>query len=160
MKKVLDFIERISKEFAYKPLPSDKSVLAREWYKKHLPTLNPNQPIYTRTGTMLARSFKRIVIGDYGAYIEFSGSDLTAALQVKKGQEYRCRDSFNGKYIWYTLNDDIKVYYQLRGVAYANYKPGMYYISPYEVIQYDNDLLRCQDNHNDYCQQCERGCHI
>lgn len=137
MKKVISFIEKIAKEYGYKPLPEEKSRLARDWYKKHLPDLEFAEPIYTSSGKLIATCFERIVIGDYGAYIEFSKEHIMLDLVIKKGQEFRHNDNFKGKYLWYTSeDDDCKIYFQLRKVAYADYKPGMYYISPYEVNQY------------------------
>ena len=55
---------------------------------------------------------------------------------VKPGEEYRFKpDYVNVKYHWYCLskNHDIKIYYQKNTVAYADYKPEMFYISPYEL---------------------------
>lgn len=135
MRKVTDFIERISKEYSYKPLPPDKSKLAREFYTKNLPVLYDDEPVFTPSGEVLAECFHRIVIGDYGAYVEFTPAGLVDLI-VPRGQEFRLRDDFKGKYIWYTTpQHDCKIYYQLRRVRYADYIPGKYYISVYEIVQ-------------------------
>jgi len=60
-------------------------------------------------------------------------------LKIKSGQEYRINDpkySEHVKYWWLTPKDlsDMKVYYQKRIVSYADYKPEMFYVSPYEVL--------------------------
>lgn len=140
MKKVTDFIKRLVVEYGYKPLPADKSILAQEWFKEHLPELYNDEPLYTLSGELLATCYERVVVGDYGAYIEINHEHMMLDFKIKKGQEYRHKDSFRGKYLWYTSEqDDCKIYYQLRKVYYADYKPGKYYISPYEVQQYINE---------------------
>jgi len=57
---------------------------------------------------------------------------------VQKGQEYRINDDNyknNVKYHWLTCKDNsnIKIYFQQKPVNYADYKPFMYYISPFEI---------------------------
>lgn len=55
---------------------------------------------------------------------------------VKPGEEYRFNPKYsNVKYHWYCLkqNLNIKIYYQKNTVKYADYKPEMFYISPYEL---------------------------
>jgi hypothetical protein len=136
MKKVTDFIDRLVEEYKYKPLPEDKSIKARAWYEKHLPKLNPEAQLLDGKGKLIAINFNRIVIGDYGAFIEFEpNSALEDRFWVPKLQEFRLRPNFYGKYIWMTSDGENKIYKQIRGVSYADYKPGMYYISPYEVTQ-------------------------
>ena len=54
-------------------------------------------------------------------------------LSIMPGQEFRLKDDFYGKYIWMTSDRYNKIYKQIRGVSYADYKPGCYYISPYEA---------------------------
>lgn len=137
MNKVINFINRISKEYGYKKLTPEKSKLAQEFYTKYLPELYDDEPLYTPKGELLATAYNRVVIGDYGAYLEISPEDLHLQLFVKPGQEFRLKDDFKGKYIWYTSKfNDCKIYFQLRGVSYADYKPGMFYISVYEVNQF------------------------
>lgn len=45
------------------------------------------------------------------------------------------------KYLWLTADDDsdVKVYDQKRSVEYADYKPGMLYVSVYEVFPAETD---------------------
>ena len=138
MNKVESFIERLVREYKYKPLPKDKSLLARQWYEKHLPNLNADKPIYSLNNELIADNFNRIVIGDYGAFIEFLPEDsYPEAIKVKSGEEYRTKSDFKGKYVWLTTESNCcKIYYQLRPVKYADYKPKNLYISPYEVHQW------------------------
>lgn len=39
------------------------------------------------------------------------------------------------KYQWFTARDrsDCKLYFQQKGVTYADYKPNKWYISPFEI---------------------------
>lgn len=60
-------------------------------------------------------------------------------LKIKEGQSYRIEDpryAEHVKYLWLTADDnsDVKVYDQKRLVEYADYKPGMLYVSVYEVF--------------------------
>lgn len=137
-RKVNNFIDRLVHEYKYKPLPSDKSRLVREWYKKHLPysLIIKDVPLHTRLDTQIAEYGDKIVIGDYGAFIEFSTPTLEN-IYIPKEQEYRQSERFinNVKYLWYTAKDNsrCKIYYQLKKVPYADYVVGKYYVSPYEV---------------------------
>ena len=92
----------------------------------------------TLNGTVICDSYRRIVVGDYGAFIEFDAQYNNSSFVVAPGQEYRINDerySKNVKYIWLTINDgsNIKIYYQKKGVTYADYLPGMCYVSVHEV---------------------------
>lgn len=95
--------------------------------------------IYTNKGTLISEGYNRIVIGDYGAFLEFGRSMLVIEnIRVKEGQEYRMKDpKYKNivKFVWLTSKDDsdIKIYYQRRPVSYADYRLGMFYVSPYEV---------------------------
>lgn len=98
-----------------------------------------NCNIYSKGGTLIATGYNRVVIGDYGAFVEFDKTQVIKQnIKVKVGQEYRYNDkqySENVKYLWLTAKDnsDCKIYFQKKTVNYADYKEGMFYISPYEV---------------------------
>lgn len=80
-----------------------------------------------------------IKVGDIGGFVEFDETQVIKQnIKVKAGQEYRYNDkqySENVKYLWLTAKDnsDCKIYFQKKTVNYADYKEGMFYISPYEV---------------------------
>ena len=144
MEKVLNFIARITKEYGYKPLPSMKSQLARNFYTKNIPSFlningDPSAKLYSTSGTLICEGYNRIVVGDYGAFIEFDRAQaFKDNYKCQPGQEYRFKDpSFarKVKYFWYTTKDNsaCKLYFQQKGVAYADYKAFQLYISPYEV---------------------------
>ena len=124
----------------YKKLSTEQSELARKEFASKLPKWAKNpQPLYTLKGTLIANSFERVVVGDYGAFIEISTQDVERSnIKVKTGQEYRDKNprySNKVKYSWLTAKDDsdCKIYYQKRTVNYADYKIGYLYIAPEEV---------------------------
>lgn len=133
---------RLAEIHGYKKLNSVLAAQARKFYMQRLPQIRlDGDEIELRTmqGTLIAKGFKRIVIGDYGAYVEIDKSQMVREnVRCKPGQEFRFRNpqfKERVKYYWYTATDDsdVKIYYQQRGVTYADYKPGMFYVSPDEL---------------------------
>lgn len=145
MENLLSFQEELANQYKYKKLKDNLSIEVRELYKKNLP---PNLPpegkkdflIYSLKGTLISKGYERIVIGDYGAFIEFTEEQAEKNnYKIKKGQEYRIYDpkySSNVKYNWLTAKDEsnIKIYQQKKTVTYADYKAGMFYVSPFEIL--------------------------
>ena len=159
--KILRLQEELSEEYKYKPLPAELSQIQRDVYKTNLPDIfkpcenkeekritalfpDLNHPIFSLDGFLLANKADRIVIGDYGAFIEVADKDMVKEnLKVKPGQEYRINEeryAKNVKYHWYIPKEgyETKCYYQQRSVSYADYKPGCWYFSPYEVCLEEN----------------------
>ena len=133
----------LAEKYKYKPLSKKLSEKFRNLFNENIPSfLNVSgsaTPLYTLNGTQICNGYDRIVIGDYGAFIEFSQEHIASNFAVKKGQEYRINDEKyknNVKYIWLTINDksDIKIYFQKKKVLYADYKPKKYYVSVHEVL--------------------------
>ena len=89
----------------------------------------------------ITNNWKRIVIGDYGAFIEIEDKDIIKEnIKICPGEEYRINDeryAKNIRYHWYIPKDGYpsKLYFQQKSVTYADYKPNKWYISPYEVFQ-------------------------
>lgn len=148
-----DMIYRLKDEFdfdfenpkSYKKLASRKSEQIRAIYKEYTDMLHldASKPLYTHDGKLIATSFERLVIGDYGAYIEYDLSQVPQGVRyyLERGQEYRTQPYWRNrvKYIWYTIPDSkphIKIYWQLRTVTYADYKRKKFYISPFEIMQH------------------------
>lgn len=144
-KEMLNFQARLAKEYNYKPINQISLEYGdvREKYRNTLPewcdiTGSPDKSLYTLEGTKIGTGYTRIVIGDYGAFVEISPEQIVQEnLIVKKGQEFRLHApqyKDRVKYHWLTTNDksDCKIYFQQKTVSYADYLPGMYYISPYE----------------------------
>ena len=143
----LNIEKNLAQKYGYRPLPSELSDNYRNFYKENIPSflnIDGGGHLYTSYGTLICERYNRIVIGDYGAFVEFSKP--ACDLIIAPGQEYRVNDerySKNVKYIWLTTADrsKIKIYHQKRTVKYADYKRGMYYVSVHEVADsnwYDN----------------------
>lgn len=148
-KEMLKFQCEMADKYKYKPIPIDMFMgNIRDKYEAALPDWcldenNRNHPFYSSEGTMICTGYDRIVIGDYGAFVEISPDKICSnALMCKPGQEYRYQDeryAKNIKYYWLTAKDTsgCKIYLQKKIVDYADYIPGMYYISPYELFSID-----------------------
>lgn len=90
-----------------------------------------------QSGLLLSTGYTRIVIGDRGPYIEFAPEHI-----VKDNIEYQ-----NVFHIWFDeycskCADQVFVYFQRQTVSYADYKIGMFYISP-DLVKTDKvkDLI-------------------
>jgi len=141
----------LAKEYGYKPLPEDIRCKYRNLFKENIPkfltdiTNTDITALYSIDGTQICNGYNRIVIGDYGAFVELLDNQMILDnIIVKMGQEYRINDerySKNCKYEWYTLTDnsDIKLYKQKRTVKYADYKPKMWYVSVHQVFLSKNE---------------------
>lgn len=142
----LDVERRLAEKYKYRPLPSRLSGQYRLYFKENTPDFldfNGGGALSTKKGTPLCTAYRRIVVGDYGAFVEFSGEDLATELVIAPRQEWRFNTErySNVKYIWLTVADGsaVKVYHQRKTVRYADYRPGMYYVSVHEVTQTGGD---------------------
>jgi len=92
--------------------------------------------LYSKSGTLLSVGFTRVVIGKRGPYIEFDDSQiLKSAFEIPEAEKYRLTNGVS-YYIEYRSKDEsyVKLYFQKRKVAYADYRIGMYYISPFDLV--------------------------
>lgn len=90
---------------------------------------------YTKSGTLVAHGYLRVVIGQRGPYIEFDPKQIVKeSFHIPREQEYRKEDK-RVYYVEARSNDEanVKLYYQKRPVQYADYKVGLIYISPFEL---------------------------
>ena len=133
-------MERGSKDF-FRPLPKEESEIIREHFANSIDLdLNGNSGIRlcNSNETLVAIGYERVVIGDYGPYMEFSKYQI-----VLKNIERRWsgEPSRLVKYIWMQTKDSAKtkIYWQRGVVPYADYKVGMYYASPLEIYYSDED---------------------
>lgn len=131
----------LAQKYKYKPLSKDLSQKYRQYFRENIPNFlsesGGKETLFTLNDSPICDGYDRIVIGDYGAFIEFSSIPYLN-FAIKQGQEYRVFDerySKNCKYIWLTIEDgsDIKIYKQKKTVAYADYKPDKFYVSVHEV---------------------------
>ena len=145
--EVLKFQEDISKAYKYKALPPMFRNEAVQFYKDNMPpgfsVSGDVMPLFSPVGLKICSRYNRVVVGDYGAYVEILPEDIEHNnIKVKEGQEFRDFDArySNSKYSWLTTKDnsDVKIYFQKKKVDYADYVPGRYYISPYDCV-----LLNC-----------------
>jgi len=83
-------------------------------------------------GTPLALGYTRVVIGDYGAFVEFSPEQMHMQNLRPRWKGAPARPT---KYLWLVTADacQTKVYLQQATVAYADYRVGMYYVAPCDV---------------------------
>lgn len=137
--------DELAIEYKYKKLPEVLSKEVRDTYESEIPTsldVNGDKEfeITSKEGTLISNGYERIVIGDYGAFIEFSVEQVVRKnIKIAKGQEYRIKDEKyknKVKYCWLTAKDNsrIKIYYQKKCVSYADYKPEMFYVCPHEIF--------------------------
>lgn len=93
-------------------------------------------------GPLLATDYIRIVHGGRGDYMEIDPKQLVKEeVEKEPGQEYRFFEPWKSTvfYLWYrTKLGHRKVYYQLKTVNYADYKIGLVYISPNDVVYNPN----------------------
>ena len=90
----------------------------------------------TKSGLHIATGYTRIVIGGRGPYIEFTTDMMiNNHMHIPDNQLYRFND-MRVYYIEYRTNNDdnVKIYKQLKTVSYADYKIGMWYISPFDLL--------------------------
>lgn len=141
----------LAKQYNYAKLDPSLSAAVKGHYLANIPLFlmmdgissNSNHPIFTKKGTILAKRYNRIVVGDYGAFIEYDREDAVLPNYITKpGQEYRETDpkyKDNVKYLWLTVageEDEVKIYLQKKTVTYADYQPGKYYVSVHEVANF------------------------
>lgn len=140
----------LAKKYGYLPLSPDLSEKYRSFFTENIPSfLNINgsqQQLTTLNGTIICNGYDRIVVGDYGAFIEFSKEAIATDFVIQPGQEYRVNDDKyknRVKYIWLTVCDGsgVKIYQQKRKVAYADYKARKYYVIVHEVLERNVDSV-------------------
>lgn len=153
----------LAKKYGYRSLSKDLSQKYRQFFADNTPKFlhfgGSGATLITRCGTPICNGYDRIVVGDYGAFVEFTASQAASPFVIQQGQEYRVYDerySKNVKYIWLTANDQsgIKIYDQKRAVAYADYKPYKYYVSVHEVMPYA-DAERKEESNESVHQEAE-----
>lgn len=103
-----------------------------------------NEYWYTGTirlnfGRTLSNGFTRIVHGGRGDYVEIHPDQiLRGVLYIPDDQQWRVHHP-RAYYIEYRTEgtDNVKVYLQKREVTYADYKIGMYYVSPVHLSDFE-----------------------
>ena len=93
----------------------------------------------TSTGLQVATGYTRVVIGGRGPYIEvLPGHLIWDSLQMPDEEKYRLEHPWKDRALyveWRTKDQtNVKVYDQKRVVDYADYKVGLFYISPFDLF--------------------------
>lgn len=142
-KNVQRLISYLKETYKYKPVPITLECGdVREIYRRNLPNWckmeGDTVQLRTKHGTPLMKGYDRVVIGDYGPFIETSPDKMYRQyVRVKSGEKYRMTDPqyANCKYVWLTATDEsgVKIYFQKHTVDYADYVPGKIYVSPFEL---------------------------
>ncbi len=149
-------IDKAAARWKFRPLPRKPRVEQLTWYIAALNGFEkPKKRPLTINGVVVAHDYTRVVMGDYGAYVEipFEHLDMGDRLKLKEKQEWRADKEYLAKreltkrvkYIWYTWKlgegyPEIKVYMQLNTVKYADYLPGFYYISVLDFDEYEEEV--------------------
>ena len=100
--------------------------------------------IRSKSGLLLSTGYNRIVFGGRGMYVEFSESQIELTnIHIPLNQLYRLTD-LRIYYVEFRSCDmpSVKIYYQVKTVAYADYKIGMFYISPTDLYVDGKCILR------------------
>jgi hypothetical protein len=106
-------------------------------------TRDPVRQLFTRAGTLIADGYVRVVIGARGPYVEIDNEQIwRSRLRVPAAEVYRFNDP-HVFYATYRSNDDsdVKVYWQKKPVDYADYQVGMYYVSPFDLVDREGGEL-------------------
>lgn len=92
-----------------------------------------------KNGEKVCERYERIVIGDYGAYVEISASHLSDNHFIYIDQNDPVDETIasrHSNHMTLALNDESSytIYFQVKPVPYGNFIPGRFYIDPYDVI--------------------------
>lgn len=83
--------------------------------------------MFTKSGVKLIEGYTRVVIGARGPYVECELAQLNNEVLHEAAERH---------YYYIELRsvpDDVKVYVQLKNVDYADYVPGLCYVSPFDL---------------------------
>lgn len=89
----------------------------------------------TRSGELLATGYMRVVIGARGPYVELAAGHLNLVVLREAPDPHRYYVELR------SVADDVKVYAQLLPAGYADYVPGMFYVSPFELFDVSGQVL-------------------
>ena len=115
----------------------------------------PEIPLCVNCPYVIAYSYQRVVIGQRGPYVEFNKNQIIdSKLYIPSNQLYRLSDP-KVYYIEFRTTDcNAKVYYQMRSVAYADYKIGCFYMSPTDLYKVDgSSCMILPDDYTDTAKQ-------
>lgn len=91
--------------------------------------------LYSVSKELLSTGYKRIVIGQRGPYVEVDSEQLYSAAFHEAPEQHYYYVEFR------STVDNVKAYFQLKEVDYADYKIGLAYISPFDLVLEDDSRL-------------------
>lgn len=96
---------------------------------------NPRIVLRSCSGVRIATGYTRIVIGERGPYVELGFDNLNCAVLREVDERHHYYVELR------TIPDNVKVYAQVHRVDYADYVPGMCYVSPFDLVTVDGAAL-------------------
>lgn len=108
-----------------------------EWRARlRLAETAPTQPVtlWLPSRVRIATGYVRVVLGDRGPYVEFETAQLRhRRLYVPAAARWRFTSDVAFYEEYRTRPDGVMVYHQRLRVTYADYRPGYWYISPFDL---------------------------
>jgi hypothetical protein len=94
-----------------------------------------DKKFYTKTGLLVASGYNRVVIGKRGPYVEFHWGHIKwNDFYVPDDKKYRADSKVVFYEEWRSMDKAfVKLYLQKKTVAYADYRIGKCYISPFDL---------------------------
>jgi len=95
-----------------------------------------------QNGELIAKGYNIVVFGKRGPYLEFEKGNLCwDNIHLKPEHRWRLTTPYAYYVEYHTIKSDVKIYYQLKTVDYADYLIGKFYISPFELCTEDGKVL-------------------
>ena len=126
----------------YDTLDETESALIRQYFEKEYFdkfgfSTKENVDIFIDEDKKLCSKVERVVVGDHGPYIEFKPENILVDVECVKGKEFKHDDKYKNTVKYFDENpvgyEGVLLYNQQKTVSYADYKAGMYYVSPYDL---------------------------
>jgi hypothetical protein len=111
---------------------------------QNIPVLKSELPLFTESGLKLSNKYQRVLFTSKGNFVEFNNNDIIyKSFYINRSQLFRISDP-RVYYVQFNSNDtcNIKMYYQLRNVRYADFNIGCFYISINDLFL--NDGTPCE----------------
>jgi hypothetical protein len=92
---------------------------------------------FSLAGLHLATGYLRVVIGKRGPYVEFSHEQIIwDSFRIPEAETYRVTNAIVYYNEYRSVDSSyVKLYFQRRIVTYADYKVGLCYISPFDLMR-------------------------
>ena len=97
-----------------------------------------DQPVVLKDGTVVGSGYSRVIHGGRGDYVELLPEHVDRNSLTSKYGDPNAPLPERAYYRWMEAGPNkTKVYEQAKGVGYADYKPGRYYIDPADLQGFD-----------------------